>query len=200
MLNNALKHDWDLEAIILTNHDAASDTLIWAQQLAFLELLLSAADVIPSSFMVVALQLIARNVPLLLVVVPRPVLHTAPPLLLIYIAWTATEVVRFPWLLLKSLLGGAPQWLTWIRYSCFILLYPLGAIGEGWTMWLARDEGGVLDLPLGIRLKVRPFISYIYMPCFLGGFLTLYSHMFRQRARKLGLKRRSSSSRRKKSA
>jgi Protein tyrosine phosphatase-like protein, PTPLA len=43
-------------------------------------------------------------------------------------------VVRYPWYA-ASLAGGAPGWLTWARYSAFLVLYPIGVVSEMWLLY-----------------------------------------------------------------
>lgn len=42
------------------------------------------------------------------------------------VAWGVTEVVRYNWYWTKEAFGEAPRFLTWLRYSLFTFLYPLG--------------------------------------------------------------------------
>jgi hypothetical protein len=37
---------------------------------------------------------------------------------------------RYPYYLLGQLGVKAPYWLTWLRYSAFIVLYPIGIVAE----------------------------------------------------------------------
>lgn len=43
-------------------------------------------------------------------------------------------MVRYPWYA-ASLAGGAPGWLTWARYSAFLVLYPIGVVSEMWLLY-----------------------------------------------------------------
>ena len=43
------------------------------------------------------------------------------------------QVVRYSWYGFKDLLGSAPFPLTWLRYTLFIVLYPLGVYVSGHT-------------------------------------------------------------------
>lgn len=44
------------------------------------------------------------------------------------------QVVRYPWYA-ASLAGGSPAWLTWARYSAFLVLYPVGVVSEMWLLY-----------------------------------------------------------------
>mmetsp|Transcript_1040 Transcript_1040/g.2219 ORF Transcript_1040/g.2219 Transcript_1040/m.2219 type:complete len:205 (+) Transcript_1040:250-864(+) len=45
------------------------------------------------------------------------------------LAWALTEVPRYLYFSVMSQ-GSPPRWLTWLRYSTFFILYPLGAGSE----------------------------------------------------------------------
>lgn len=55
------------------------------------------------------------------------------------LAWAATEVVRYSFYAFK-LVGQSPAALTWIRYTAFIVLYPLGVASELAMVWLALPK------------------------------------------------------------
>ncbi|KAK2725638.1 hypothetical protein QYM36_000217, partial [Artemia franciscana] len=48
---------------------------------------------------------------------------------LILIAWTITEIIRYSFYFF-ALLGDTPYLLKYLRYTLFIVLYPIGITGE----------------------------------------------------------------------
>lgn len=44
-------------------------------------------------------------------------------------AWSMTEVIRYSYFALKQV-EGVPGWLHWLRYSAFLVLYPVGITSE----------------------------------------------------------------------
>jgi len=97
--------------------------------------------------------------------------------LLITIAWGVTEIVRYSYYL-SSLLNREIYALTFSRYTFFILLYPIGVIGE-WMILLSvmqrnQWEWNVINILLGIILLT-------YFPFFP----KLYWYMWNQRKKKL---------------
>lgn len=54
------------------------------------------------------------------------------------IAWCVTEVVRYSFYGLNLLIGTAPYVSTWMRYSLFFILYPVGAGSEFMLVQLAK--------------------------------------------------------------
>lgn len=97
--------------------------------------------------------------------------------LLISFAWSITELVRYS-LYYLTLFNMQPRWLLWMRYSFFIVLYPLGVIGE----WL------IITVP--VTLPGVSFPQYKWALGFLfilyaAGFPMLYGYMWKQRKAKL---------------
>ena len=97
--------------------------------------------------------------------------------LMVSFAWSITELVRYS-LYFLSLISRQPTALVWMRYSLFIILYPLGVTGE----WLILSTPIVSD-GLGINsytyFLVVLFFSYTYY------FPVLYKYMWKQRSTKL---------------
>ncbi|PIO61579.1 tyrosine phosphatase-like protein, PTPLA, partial [Teladorsagia circumcincta] len=64
------------------------------------------------------------------------------PMLLL--AWSVTEVVRYSYYAL-GLFNAVPYFLTWIRYTFFIVLYPLGVTGELLTLIGSLPEASFVE-------------------------------------------------------
>ena len=121
---------------------AAGPTVVHLQYLAMSEIVLCLAGVIPSSLLTVAAQLTVRNVVILVVTARHASLQAHPSVALFLLAWTVIECLRFPWLLCKTL-GEPPVLLSYLRYALPLVLYPMGGVGEAWTMW--RAMGALSD-------------------------------------------------------
>lgn len=168
----------------LWEHGRFGELLVALQWLSMAELPLVLLGVLRARIAAVAMQLLARNLVILLTVAPSPALHAHPSFAIFAAAWVLTEVVRFPLLLLKGVGAQPPRLLHTLRYTLFIVLYPMGGIGEVWAMLTAMQEGGTRDV-LGLQLPLAAFIKYAYLPLFLPGFALLYTHMFAQRRARL---------------
>ena len=94
-------------------------------------------------------------------------------LILVSIAWSITELVRYSFYFL-SLFNRQPKWLLWMRYTLFIGLYPIGVTGE-WLIFIAP----IWKLPFVVNaytgLVVFLLIAYGYY------FPVLYKYMWKQR-------------------
>jgi very-long-chain (3R)-3-hydroxyacyl-CoA dehydratase len=50
-------------------------------------------------------------------------------------SWSFTEVIRYGFFALNSILKESPFIIGIIRYSTFIVLYPTGVLGESLTIF-----------------------------------------------------------------
>eukprot|EP00088_Acartia_fossae_P044851 TRINITY_DN4787_c0_g1_i1.p1 TRINITY_DN4787_c0_g1~~TRINITY_DN4787_c0_g1_i1.p1 ORF type:complete len:221 (+),score=34.02 TRINITY_DN4787_c0_g1_i1:37-699(+) len=106
-------------------------------------------------------------------------------------AWTITEMIRYSMYAIQ-LIGNPPYFLTWLRYTFFIIAYPVGVTGEllcSYTgFWEAKETGTLsVGLPNYINVTfyypaVIAFIAALYVPLFP----PMYLHMFAQRKKILG--------------
>ncbi|XP_024391220.1 uncharacterized protein [Physcomitrium patens] len=167
---------------------AAGNVVCFLQLAAFLEILHSALGLVPTGILFAFMQWLGRSHVLFAIVAKIPEVQEQPPIMITFLAWSAAEVIRYPHYTL-GLLGLCPHWLTWLRYTAFIVLYPIGALyGEMLAMYLSLDF--IKDRNLyASSFKWLPFDYHFFvvwvmiMYPFL--WLLLYLHMFRQRRSKL---------------
>lgn len=95
----------------------------------------------------------------------------------IIIAWGFTEVIRYSFYS-SSLLNKQFRWLTFFRYTLFIILYPLGMIGEWMILLSIMKVNNWAITPLNILIGLI-LVSYVPL------FPKLYIYMWKQRAKKL---------------
>lgn len=94
-------------------------------------------------------------------------------------SWAITEVVRYGYYTSKLVHGHVPHWFTWLRYSLFVVLYPVGLVCEATVVYVS------LVAASGSYKNFLMFGLAMYIP----GFLTLYSYMWRQRSKVLGTRK-----------
>ena len=163
------------------------------QDLAFMEVVHSLLRMTSSHWMTVLIQVLSR---VLLVegIVMTPEAQANPFIYGLLFAWGITEIVRYSFYGLK-LLGREIPLLTWLRYSLFLVLYPLGVASE-----LGCVRSVVYNLPywsndqvassafvktLGVanaKLAVTVLYYFVYVPFFP----MLFGHMLAQRKKILG--------------
>ena len=82
------------------------------------------------------MQWLGRSNALFRIAQAIPELHANPAAPLMLACWGLGEVIRYPWYALTEA-GACPGWLTWLRYSAFVPVYPLGVAAEMALMWRA---------------------------------------------------------------
>eukprot|EP00879_Flechtneria_rotunda_P009963 GHRR01010419.1.p1 GENE.GHRR01010419.1~~GHRR01010419.1.p1 ORF type:complete len:212 (+),score=71.00 GHRR01010419.1:1640-2275(+) len=107
-------------------------------------------------------------------------------------AWGCSEVIRYGFFALKEAFGTPPYFATWLRYSGFMLLYPVGVASELTMAWLAlphikKRNMWSVDMPN----KWNFGFSYYYlciliMLTYIPGLPQLYGYMLTQRRKVLG--------------
>lgn len=92
----------------------------------------------------------------------------------IMLVWPLSEIIRYGYYF-----GSKGYWITWLRYSAFIVLYPSGVLAEwlvmGKTLYFSFITGGYIISGLLI-LAIVMYILY---------FPKLYSYLWQQRSKKL---------------
>lgn len=59
------------------------------------------------------------------------------------LAWSTTEIIRYSFYAssLSPTKQPTPQWLVWLRYTTFYVLYPLGAGSEAALIYATLPKG-----------------------------------------------------------
>ncbi|XP_040296904.1 very-long-chain (3R)-3-hydroxyacyl-CoA dehydratase 2 [Bufo bufo] len=157
---------------------------------ALLEIVHCAAGIVPSSVVLTAFQVSSR------VFLAWAVTHSVrevqndDSVLLFVVAWTITEIIRYSFYTF-SLLNHLPYIIKWARYSLFIVLYPMGVVGELLTIYAALPYVQRTGL-YSIRLPNKYNFSFDYytflilvMVSYIPLFPQLYFHMLHQRRKVL---------------
>ena len=102
-------------------------------------------------------------------------------------AWCLTEMVRYSFYAfnLVNLNIGV---LTWLRYTLFIVLYPMGVTGELWCYISALPflPNG-MEMPNPYNFTFSPYVATIIILLgYIPGFPPLYFHMFALRRKVVG--------------
>jgi len=161
---------------------------------AVLEIFHAIFGLVRSSVQVTTQQVFSRVyvVWAILYLCPTSQLSIGFPLLLF--AWTITEIIRYS-MYAVSLVGNPPYFLTWLRYTFFIIAYPVGVSGELICMYAAllqATQQDILSVQLPNMLNVTfsfPLIILGIMLAYIPLFPPMYLYMFGQRKKVLGMKK-----------
>jgi len=160
------------------------------QTLAVLEVVNSAIGLVRSPPLITGLQVASRVYLVWLVTDLVPEAQKSIGVIIYVVAWCITEVVRYSFYAL-SLVKCSPYFLQWARYTFFIVLYPMGIIGEMTTVFTAmpivkQRRILTLDLPNAANISFNYYYAMIVIVLmYLPSFPKLYFYMWSQRRKVL---------------
>ncbi|KAL2328716.1 hypothetical protein Fmac_022143 [Flemingia macrophylla] len=167
---------------------SAGNLICFLQCAAFLEVIHGAIGIVPSGALLPLMQWGGRTHFVLAIVRKLDELQELPSVFITFLAWSMGEVIRYSHYAF-SCLGNCPSWMTYLRYTAFIVLYPLGVgPGEIWTMYQAlpiiKKKNLYADSFSGLPFSYYGFLKVVLI---IYPFLwfKLYLHMFKQRRTKL---------------
>ncbi|ODO00606.1 hypothetical protein L198_02926 [Cryptococcus wingfieldii CBS 7118] len=175
----------------------------WIQSLAVLEIVHAALGLVRSPVGTVTSQVFSRVYTVWGVVEAVPqVTHDSPLFTTMLLAWSIAEVVRYSFYTLSllppaSVPSPITSLLTWLRYTSFLVLYPLGAGSEaflsfstlppfallaGKAIRLLPGGANVSGQEWGLMEGVRLVMFFVWWP----SLFALYTYMLKQRKKVLG--------------
>jgi hypothetical protein len=121
-----------------------------------------------------------------LIVTPKHSIEHSTWLGCVLFTWTLTDIIRYPYYAL-NMYRVCPYWLTWLRYTSFLIQYPLNVIAEtGYGIFVlfpaCSQPGALFRLELSSVLIIhygyvflgrRFYDTYLFPP----SFMTLYHAM-----------------------
>ncbi|KAH9661271.1 Very-long-chain (3R)-3-hydroxyacyl-CoA dehydratase [Citrus sinensis] len=98
------------------------------------------------------------------------------------------SVIRYPFYALNTI-GACPHWLTYLRYTMFIPLYPIGVLGEMLLLNQAfpymKEKNIFANFFAGLPFSYYNVVQVVFV-MYPFAWIKLYSHMLKQRGSKLG--------------
>ncbi|KAK4537052.1 hypothetical protein CDCA_CDCA10G3077 [Cyanidium caldarium] len=178
------------------------------QTAALLELLHAALVWVRASVLVTGMQIASRVFVVWFMLTPFARELSADGYTTLVLTWSLTETVRYAYFAVQTYAamwmpnvrgGGSaaavPHWLSWLRYSTFVVLYPLGVSCEMWSVWCALPlirRSGFLRVRMPNAWNVAfdlEWLCYAVLCGYPPGLWRMYTHMLRQRTRHLGARR-----------
>uniref|UniRef100_A0A3B5RD03 Very-long-chain (3R)-3-hydroxyacyl-CoA dehydratase n=1 Tax=Xiphophorus maculatus TaxID=8083 RepID=A0A3B5RD03_XIPMA len=106
-----------------------SDAMFFCQTLALVEVFNAAFGVVRTGVFPTLIQVVGRNFVLFIIFGSLEEMHHRPVVFFAFYLWSAIEIFRYPFYMLGCF---NTEWktLTWLRYSVWIPLYPLGVLAE----------------------------------------------------------------------
>lgn len=159
------------------------------QTLAILEIIHVIFGFVKTSVMMTAMQILFRllNTYGIFNLIPADIDTIGVPMTLL--AWCGAEVTRYSYHLFKEI-NFVPHFITWIRYSIFIVLVPVGVSGELLGQYIIQslyaNRWTVLLPKINITVGYRHLIIAMMITS-AQGVIMMYKHMFAQRKKALGI-------------
>jgi very-long-chain (3R)-3-hydroxyacyl-CoA dehydratase len=175
-------------------YEAVGNAFKFVQLLQYLEVMHPIFGYTKGSWTVPFMQVSGRAFVLFAMLDCEPRMQTKPVVFYLFTVWALVEVVRYPYYI-SSLIKREVGFLTWLRYTIWIPLYPLGALCE--AIIILRnipyfEETGRFSVTMPNKWNVTfsmPIFMYIYLVVLiLPGIYYVMKHMQRARAKKLGKK------------
>jgi len=168
-----------------------SDILRLFQVGAYLEVVHNLTGLVKGNPVITASQITSRCVIACIVTDNFLAARESAAYVTMLFAWTLTEMVRYTFYAL-SVIDIKLALVTWLRYTLFIVLYPLGAGSELVTMYSAMPDikkSSILTLAMPNQFNATFSLYYaliIFALMYPPAFPQLYLHMFSQRRKALG--------------
>ncbi|XP_070618404.1 very-long-chain (3R)-3-hydroxyacyl-CoA dehydratase 3 [Erythrolamprus reginae] len=173
----------------------SGDVMYFCQMFALMEIINSLIGLVKAPLAPVCIQIFGRNFILFVVLGSVEEMQSKAVVFFIFYIWSMVEIIRYPYYLLSSI---DIEWkiLTWLRYSIWMPLYPLGMLAEAVAVIQAIpifNSTGKFSFTLNYPLKVTvPFSIFLQLHLiflFLAPFI-LFRHLYKQRQRRLGPRKR----------
>uniref|UniRef100_A0ABI7Y9U8 Very-long-chain (3R)-3-hydroxyacyl-CoA dehydratase n=3 Tax=Felidae TaxID=9681 RepID=A0ABI7Y9U8_FELCA len=182
------------ESFYDTFHTLA-DMMYFCQMLSVVETINAAIGVIKSPVIPCLIQLLGRNFILFIIFGTMEEMQNKAVVFFVFYTWSAVEIFRYPFYMLSCI---DMDWkvLTWLRYTVWIPLYPLGCLAEAVSVIQSIpvfNETGRFSftLPYPVKIKVRfSFFLQIYLIILFLGLYINFRHLYKQRRRRYGQKKK----------
>ncbi|KAK4455911.1 hypothetical protein QBC34DRAFT_388292 [Podospora aff. communis PSN243] len=149
------------------------------QSFAIMEIFHALTGVVPAPFFTTAMQVASRLLLMWGITYPFPALNVDPFYSSMLVAWSTTEIIRYSYFVFKQF-NTVPSVLHWLRYSAFLILYPIGITSEV-AMIISALRG-----PADTLHEFYPAALLGILASYVPGSIILYSHMLKQRKKNLG--------------
>ncbi|KAF5925343.1 hypothetical protein HPG69_001787 [Diceros bicornis minor] len=147
------------------------------------------------SWIFVNMTLLGRNFILFFVLGTMEEMQNKAVVFFVFYMWSTIEIFRYPFYMLSCI---DMDWkvLTWLRYTVWIPVYPLGCLAEAVSVIQSIpvfNETGRFSftLPYPVKIKVRfSFFLQIYLIMLFLGLYINFRHLYKQRRRRYGQKKK----------
>lgn len=189
-----LSIEWNRDGLTLAGQNGFKTVGMFmktSQMMQYFEVLYALVGYTNGSPLFPFLQVTGRNFVLFAYINAEERIQTKPIVLCLFIVWASVEVVRYPYYII-SLLKREIGLLTWLRYSVYVILYPLGFMCEGLVLLVGvhylEDKGRFsIRLPnkYNFAFDLLYFTKFYMIFVLLPGLYVVMNHMTKLRQKKL---------------
>ncbi|XP_019697101.1 very-long-chain (3R)-3-hydroxyacyl-CoA dehydratase isoform X2 [Harpegnathos saltator] len=161
------------------------------QLLQFLEVMHPLFGYTKNSSLISFMQIGGRIFILFCMIDAEPRIQNKPIIFYLFLIWSMVEIVRYPYYI-TQLLNIKVSFLTWLRYTLWIPLYPLGFLCEGIIIfrnipYFEETKKFSIFLPnaYNFTFYLPSFLRIYLLLFFLPSLYTVMSHMLQMRSSKL---------------
>lgn len=162
-----------------------------SQALQYLEFLHALVGYTKGSALFPFLQVTGRNFVLFAIIHAESRIHEMPVVFILFMVWSLVELIRYPYYIIALVKKDIP-WLTWLRYSIWIVLYPLGVLCEGTILlrslpFFEETKRFSIELPnkWNFTFDMVSFMKFYMGLVLLPGLYFVMKHMTKLREKKL---------------
>ncbi|KAH9282485.1 Very-long-chain (3R)-3-hydroxyacyl-CoA dehydratase [Echinococcus granulosus] len=173
--------------------DMVADRLMVLQLASFLEIAHVLLGWVKGGVLPTIGQVFGRNLVLFAILLPHKELQEDTVVFNLFLAWSMIELVRYPYYALR-LFDEEIGLVTYLRYTLWIPLYPIGFMSEGKLIILAmplleESRRFCIEMPNPANISFDfPTFLHIYILLMLPGFFNQMRYMYFQRRKKLTLR------------
>ncbi|KFO97830.1 Very-long-chain (3R)-3-hydroxyacyl-[acyl-carrier protein] dehydratase, partial [Calypte anna] len=149
------------------------DMMHFCQTLAIMEIINSLIGLVRSPLAPTVMQVFGRSFILFVILGSLEEMQSKPVVFFIFYFWSIIELFRYPYYML-SCIGIEWKPLTWLRYTAWIPLYPLGGLAEAVCIVQSIpifNETGKYSLALPNPLNITIQFSFLLQICLIALFL-----------------------------
>lgn len=166
-------------------HDYIGPLVVVAQTLAVLEVVHAALGWVRSNVLITAVQVMSRLIIVWGISERYEAAAYSPFYALMVCAWSLSEIARYPFYV-NQLLRSPSFIALWARYSGFIVLYPLGVLGETSLIYATLPVHRGWPWENLQAWSPRDLVYLALLPVYVPGLYMLYTRLLASRRKVLG--------------
>lgn len=191
----AIRYSRDGPKSMEGTYEAVGNSLKFVQLIQYLEVMHPIFGYTKGGATFPFFQITGRNFILFAMIESEPRMQTKPVVFYLIGVWSLVEIIRYPYYL-STVMKKEISLLTWLRYTIWIPLYPLGILFEGVVIlrnipYFEETQRFTVSLPNRFNFTFNmPIFMYIYLiMLILPGTYLVMTNMQKLRAKKLRSKK-----------